>query len=403
MSTTEPEGGKTVAVYSTPQPVTGLSAMPSNQEWRLILQQADWISRSGIVPKSYQSIIAQDGRIVQDRRPNVVVATLMGRTFGWDLLTAMRNIHVIEGAATLKPEALLGLIRSRGHKVKIIRHPDRVDVYSRRVDTGDEMNATFSFEDAVRADLCKLKDGRPWARSKEGKPLSWEKYPVDMCQWRATAIIARGLYSDITLGLGYLPEELGALVDAEGEVVVESGAGPEVPPPGPDIQPDGEPDTRTPLERYTADLEEWQARVADRNTRRTGPDILQAKARAWDALKDVHPDWDQKRLIAAISEYAAMMGTTPADATVDVLDALTEQLAAEKVEQLRTHHGLPARDDEPVDAEVVCGVGNPDQPGQTCTHPEGHELIVDADGNHWDHADDASPWNVQPESESDGE
>lgn len=199
-----------------------VAAVPSPGEFDLIMKQADIISRSGIVPKNYQSVIAGDGRMLQDKRANVVVATLTGRTFGWDALTAMRNIHIIEGAASLKPEAMLGMIRKAGHSVSIKRHTDGVTVSARRRDTGDDMEVTFTYADAVRANLCTLKDGQPYARSDKGKPLPWEQYPIDMCQWRAAAAIARGLFGDIVLGLGYTPDELGALVDAEGEVIIES-------------------------------------------------------------------------------------------------------------------------------------------------------------------------------------
>jgi hypothetical protein len=40
-----------------------------------------------------------------------------------------------------------------------------------------------------------------------------------MCWWRAVAILARGLFSDVTLGMSYTPEELGAAVDENGEII----------------------------------------------------------------------------------------------------------------------------------------------------------------------------------------
>lgn len=214
---TQPEGQRTPAI-------------PSAGEFEAIMRQADVISRSGIVPTAYRSAYDRDGSIREDKRANVVVAALTGRTFGWDVITAMRNIHVIEGAASLKPEAMLGLIRAQGHRVKIVRHPDGVTVEAKRADNGDEYAGGFSIDDGVRAGLCTLKDGKPFARSNYGKPLPWEQYPVDMCQWRAVAQVARGLFPDVVLGLGYTPEELGAIVDAEGEVTIETAPMPTVNP-----------------------------------------------------------------------------------------------------------------------------------------------------------------------------
>ncbi|MGY2703294.1 hypothetical protein [Nocardioides sp. HB32] len=202
-------------------PTASLSVMPTDSEFDSIVRQAQMLARSTIVPKSYQSQInPNNGHIIKDGAANVVVAALTGRTFGWDALTAMRNIHVIEGTASLKPEAMLGMIRGRGHSVSIQRGDDRVTVTGKRADTGDTLTVTFSFDDAYRAGLCtRGQDGRPVAKSSNGGVKPWQAYPIDMCQWRAVGALARGLFGDVVLGLGYSPEELGANVTADGNIV----------------------------------------------------------------------------------------------------------------------------------------------------------------------------------------
>jgi hypothetical protein len=173
---------------------TAIATVPSSTEFDMIMRQAEMLAQSAIVPASYQ------------RQPaNIVAAALAGRPFGWDASTALRNVVVIQGTATIKPEALLGLIRRSGHSVSIERHADHVTVTGKRRDTGDTMTVTFSLADAQRAGLA-------------GKG-AWKSWPTDMCQWRAIAALARGLFSDVTLGLSYIPEEIGADVDVEGEVV----------------------------------------------------------------------------------------------------------------------------------------------------------------------------------------
>lgn len=176
-------------------------------EWSLISQQADFLARSDIIPKAYQ------------RKPaNVVVAAITGRQYGWDVLTAMRNGHVIEGTWGMKPEAMLGLVRRSGHSVKGEMNADGATVTGVRADTGDTMTITFTIADAVTARLVQLKDGKPFARSSSGKPLPWEQYPSMMCYWRAVGLLCRVLFSDITAGV-YSAEELGAAIGEDGDVL----------------------------------------------------------------------------------------------------------------------------------------------------------------------------------------
>lgn len=170
-------------------------------------RQADALAQSDIIPNAYR------------RRPaNVLVAALTGRQYGWDVLTAMRNGHVIEGTWGMKPEAMLGLVRRAGHSVTGEMSNDGATVTGKRADTGDTMSVTFTVDDGVRAGLVTLKDGKPYARSKSGGKLPWEQYPAMMCYWRAVALLCRSLFSDVTAGL-YTTEEIGAVVDDEGEVI----------------------------------------------------------------------------------------------------------------------------------------------------------------------------------------
>ena len=160
---------------------------PTAGELDVLMRQAEVLAPSGIIPRDYQ------------RNPaNILAAALMGRAFGWDALTAMRMVVVIQGAASLKPEAMLALIRQRGHHVTIEVHADGrgVTVRGKRADNGDTAEASFTIADAERAGLL--------------KNTSWKSYPVDMCQWRAVARLSRALFGDVVLGAGYIPEEIGA-------------------------------------------------------------------------------------------------------------------------------------------------------------------------------------------------
>jgi len=358
-------------VHTTPQPL-GLDYLPSGSELQRLERMSDLVSRSGIVPVNYRSVVSPDGRIVQDKRPNVLVAALMGRTFGWDLLTAMRNIHVIEGAATLKPEALLGLVRARGHRIKIVRGTDRVTIHARRLDTGDEMSAEFSFEDAYRAGLAVAgKNGMPYARSSKGQPLPWEQYPIDMCQWRCVAIIARGLFSDIALGLSYLPEELGQIVDAEGDIVIESAPMPvgerrivaedqaiaeqlqaaQTPESEAHRAAERQPRARLKPVTLEAELAAYDAQLADAAGKRKAPPLNNAKARVWAAVKMLHPAYDDKALTAEVADHVAALGVEMADADAQLWNDIGEQLEAEVREMITARYAAPADATEGADDE----------------------------------------------------
>lgn len=156
-----------------------------------ILRQADILAQSRIIPRAYQN-----------RAADIVASGLAGLAFGWDVMTSLRNYHVIEGTASLRPEAMLGLVRKAGHSVQISvedlpgQTGKRIAMATGiRKDTGDEHTATFSTDDAKAANLL-------------GKN-NWKQYEAAMLQWRAVSSLCRVLFPDVVLGAGYVPEELG--------------------------------------------------------------------------------------------------------------------------------------------------------------------------------------------------
>ncbi len=192
-----------VEVHQAGAPATTVGA----REWNLMQAQAAELSKSDIIPQAYRR-----------KAPNIIMAALTGRHHGWDVITAMRNGHVIEGTWGMKPEAMLGLVRQAGHSVSAEMLEDGARVTGKRGDNGDTMTFSFTYGDAVRANLCQMKDGRPFARSTNGKALPWEQYPQMMCYWRAVGSLCRMLFSDVTLG-AHTVDELGGRITADGEIV----------------------------------------------------------------------------------------------------------------------------------------------------------------------------------------
>jgi hypothetical protein len=163
-----------------------------------MLRQADVLSQSRIIPAAYRN-----------RSADVVAAGLAGIAFGWDLMTSLRNYHVIEGTASLRPEAMLGLVRRAGHSVTLTiengNDGRQAVARGKRVDSGDEHTAIFSQADAARAGLAKKKN--------------WEQYLDSMLTWRSVSALCRVLFPDVVLGAGYVPEEIGGDVDSTGSPV----------------------------------------------------------------------------------------------------------------------------------------------------------------------------------------
>lgn len=170
----------------------------SANNFNLLIKQSDVLAQSRIIPRAYQN-----------KPYDIVAAGLAGMSFGWDVMTSLRNYHVIEGTASLRPEAMLGLVRRSGHSVNLELLDDaqgRVAVASgKRRDTGDEHTARFSTTHAKQAGLI-------------GKN-NWKQYEDAMLTWRAVSQLCRVLFPDVVLGAGYVPEEIGAEVAHDGTPV----------------------------------------------------------------------------------------------------------------------------------------------------------------------------------------
>lgn len=180
------QGGDPVNLPAVPTP---------NLTFDDILRQADVLAQSRIIPSAYRT-----------RPPDIVAAGLAGLAFGWDVMTSLRNYHVIEGTASLRPEAMLALVRRAGHSVTITYgdNPRTCTAQGRRSDNGDEHTSSFSTDDARNAGLLTKNN--------------WKQYQDAMLTWRAVSQLCRILFPDVVLGAGYTPDEIGGpLVEVPNE------------------------------------------------------------------------------------------------------------------------------------------------------------------------------------------
>lgn len=210
--------------------MTDLIPMSEAATFDLIMRQSDILAQSTIIPSAYRR-----------KGADIVAAGLAGRAYGWDVMTSMRQFHVIEGTASLRPESMLGLVRQAGHSVTVENNPGIAIAHGTRVDTNDQHSASFTMADAEAAGLADKRN--------------WKQYQENMLTWRAVSKLCRVLFPDVVLGAGYVPEELGAEVTAEGEVI-------EIEPVDPDLMPVAEAKNAV-LEAAGGDVEQAKAAWAN--------------------------------------------------------------------------------------------------------------------------------------------
>lgn len=213
------------------------------------LAYADALARADLLPTSYRG-----------KAGNVLLAVEFGEMLGTHPLTAIQQVHVIDGKLSASAELMRALALRAGHKVRVLRHDaEAATVAIVRVDDPDHTTeTTFTMEDARRAGLLdvwwerwvesdrgrKRKDtwvipaavawpptaddlaraGAPEWVMKQGpgrakRKDNWHTYPGPMLLARATSAAVRAVCPEVLMGVSYTPEELGAPVDATGEVI----------------------------------------------------------------------------------------------------------------------------------------------------------------------------------------
>ncbi|MEU8950927.1 recombinase RecT [Streptomyces sp. NPDC048489] len=152
---------------------------------------------------------------------SVLWAMEYGRALGLDVVTTITTIHVIKGKPCQSADLMLGRARTAGHRVRIKSERTQCEVrIMRHDDPDDETVIEWTLDDAVTAGLCTMRNDRPYSRDKNNQPQPWERFPRAMLRARAIAEAVRIACPEVLHGAIYTPEELGAVVDQEGNPVV---------------------------------------------------------------------------------------------------------------------------------------------------------------------------------------
>jgi hypothetical protein len=171
----------------------GASLAPG--EWQAMREQAKALVSSKFLPKAVDT-------------PEKAIAVMMtGRELGIGPMQALRCVHIIDGKPTLAAELIAALVLKRvpGAVFEVAQSTNERCVVVAARPGRPEHEYPFTMEDAKAAGLT-------------GKD-NWKKYPRAMLRSRAITEAARAVFPDATMGL-YDPDELGAVTNADGEIVV---------------------------------------------------------------------------------------------------------------------------------------------------------------------------------------
>jgi len=162
---------------------------PSQQEWKLMGE----VARTIFASKQFKNVSSAEA---------AVTVILAGRELGLPPMFSLKHINFIENQPTLDGAGMLALLRKHGIKYKIEEGDGWASCTIER--DGTVFTETFTRDRAKKAGLLSKNN--------------WQKYEKEMLRWRAISGAAKIQCPDITGGL-LLSEELGAEVDAEGNVL----------------------------------------------------------------------------------------------------------------------------------------------------------------------------------------
>lgn len=167
-----------------------------------VAQQADQIKALG------QTLIASGMLPESIKKPEAALLVMLkAQEIGIGPVYGLNHIAVVKGKPTLSAELMRALVQRAGHKIRTVELTNDTCTLEgeRGDDPGHPQRYTFTMQDARNAGLTGNQ--------------TWKKYPKAMLSARATSALSRLMFADAIMGISYTPEELGAEVNEEGEVI----------------------------------------------------------------------------------------------------------------------------------------------------------------------------------------
>jgi hypothetical protein len=204
--------------HAAAMPAPQGGALPTGLEWQALERMAGMLADSSLIPYK-----------LRGKPGDVAVVLLAAREYGVPPLMALSKLPVVNGTPAPMGELMVALVLRAGHRITVDLHNADGTPFNGNLEpgvyaacttrrAGDEADnvLTFSLAEAITAGLVEWVNGKPRSRDNKGQALPWELYTGNMLRWRAVANACRLRFPDVLLGLSYLPEELGAVVDETG-------------------------------------------------------------------------------------------------------------------------------------------------------------------------------------------
>lgn len=218
--------------------VAGMSLVPVRDELKGLTELAVTLAIAENTPKD-----------LKGRPASVLAVFLTGRELGIPPMTALRNLHVIDGKVTVNPKVRAAMVRREGLG-KLWPHQGPREVTCPgvgRADHDEDCTMCAGSDRVVR--LCECGSDRgdndadacTWhakraddehviysatytmamaTNAKLSNKDNWKNYPDRMLSWRALGYLLDDAFPEIGTGL-YSPDELGAITDEEGEPIID--------------------------------------------------------------------------------------------------------------------------------------------------------------------------------------
>lgn len=161
--------------------------------------------------------IGPNGQMIKVGDPGkVMLMAETGDMLGIHPMAALVGVHIIEGRPSISANLMGGLVRKAGHKLRVQTQGSIEDgtleataTLVREDDPDYPFVVTWNVGKATRAGLLPGKESS-----------NWRKYPDAMMKARAISEVIREGAPDVLMGGNvYTPEEMGAMVDEQGEPV----------------------------------------------------------------------------------------------------------------------------------------------------------------------------------------
>lgn len=180
--------------------MSNMLAIPSQSEFHTMKEMGQMAIKSGFLPSSIKT------------PEQAVVIILKGRELGMKPMQAFASIAVINGKPTISAEGMISLIYKnvQGAVIDFVKTDNAECEISAKRPGGKKTKFSFTMDDAKRANLT-------------GKG-PWVTYPAAMLRARCISAMARALFADALSGVVYTPEELGADIDDDGNIIEETPA-----------------------------------------------------------------------------------------------------------------------------------------------------------------------------------